>query len=70
MNTAAQQALASNRVQTWSNPQSGVSGQAVPVRAGGNCREVRQTITLEDGSPREETITACRGANGWEVRQT
>ncbi|MGG5812386.1 hypothetical protein [Falsiroseomonas sp. CW058] len=70
MNTAAQQALASNRVQTWSNPQSGVSGQAVPVRASGNCREVRQTITLADGTPREETITACRGANGWEVQQT
>lgn len=31
------------------------------------CRTVTQTITLEDGSKRQEEITACKGPNGWET---
>jgi surface antigen len=72
MNTAAQQALPTGRVQTWSNPQSGVSGSAVasraPAQSGEECRVVRQTVTLANATPQEESITACREPNGWEVR--
>ena len=31
------------------------------------CRTVKQTIVLADGSEKAETVTACQGPNGWEV---
>jgi surface antigen len=37
------------------------------VETGRTCRTVRQTVTLTDGSTREEEVTACQGPNGWEV---
>lgn len=32
------------------------------------CRTIRQTVTLSDGTEHAENITACQGANGWEVK--
>lgn len=37
------------------------------VDAGQTCRTVRQTVTLADGTTREEDVTACQGPNGWTV---
>jgi surface antigen len=37
------------------------------VDAGQTCRTVRQTVTLTDGTTREEDVTACQGPNGWTV---
>ncbi len=36
------------------------------VAAKRTCRTVKQIIITEDGSEREEEITACQGPNGWE----
>jgi surface antigen len=37
------------------------------VAAVGQCKTLRQTITLKDGTTREEEVKACKGANGWET---
>ncbi len=57
---------------SWNNPQSGNSGQIVPVRDGRDtygryCREYQQTITV--GGRRETGYgTACQSQNGdWEI---
>jgi surface antigen len=60
------------QVSNWRNPDSGNSGTVVPTRtyqtrAGRNCREYTQTVTIEG---RTETIrgTACRQYDGtWKV---
>jgi uncharacterized membrane protein YeaQ/YmgE (transglycosylase-associated protein family) len=33
------------------------------------CRVIEQSVTLADGSTTTETITACKGANGWEMQK-
>ena len=33
---------------------------------GRSCKTVRNTITLADGEQRNEDITACKNASGWE----
>jgi surface antigen len=33
----------------------------------GQCKTVKQTITLKDGTTREEEVKACKGPNGWET---
>lgn len=32
------------------------------------CRTVEQAVTLDDGTEKTETLTACKGANGWEIQ--
>lgn len=80
---ATQQAVQSGQPQVWSDPQSGTSGRAEVIRTfttpqsasipssstsqSRPCRTVEQTITLSNGSKRKEQVTACQGANGWEV---
>lgn len=34
------------------------------------CRTVEQSVTLPDGTSKSEKITACKGANGWEMQPT
>jgi surface antigen len=58
---------ATGRGQTWSSPDTGVSGQTRVVATGDTCRTIEQVVTLSDGSQRTEQVRACRGANGWEV---
>lgn len=74
MNEAAQAALDTGKVQTWDNPETDTSGTAKIIktggaaRAGGNCKTVRNTIVLADGSSKQEDVTACKNANGeWEA---
>lgn len=74
MNGAAQAALNTGKVQTWNSPDTDTSGTAKIVKTtpaakgGGNCRTVRNTITLDDGSQQQEDVTACKNANGeWEM---
>lgn len=62
---------------TWSNPQSGASGEnrVVPtpveiLRAnpGKDCRTVEQYLALNGGASRVQTVSACRNENGeWET---
>lgn len=39
----------------------------VSVQAERECRQIEQEIVLADGSSEIETITSCRGPNGWEL---
>lgn len=34
------------------------------------CRTVEQSVMADDGTVQTETITACKGANGWEMQST
>ena len=40
----------------------------VSVEAERKCRTVEQTVTLESGETQTDTVTACKGPNGWEVQ--
>lgn len=58
---------------TWTNPNSGNSGNITPTRTfqnagGGYCREFTQTITV--GGKQEQAVgTACRDAQGtWQIQ--
>ena len=58
--------------QEWSNPESGLSGQTKVVanksgNADGECRDIEQSVTLADGSVKTDTVTACKGPDGWAV---
>jgi surface antigen len=58
---------------SWSNPDSGNRGTVTPTKtyqtaAGQNCREYRQTVTV-DGKTEEAWGTACRQPDGtWVIR--
>jgi surface antigen len=74
MEVAAQDALNSNRVQTWGSPDKKTSGTVRPISTttsaqAGTCRTIQQTVALADGSKHQENVTACKGADGqWEVQ--
>lgn len=42
-----------------------VEHQIAPERV---CRTIKQSVSLSDGKQDSETIEACQGANGWEVK--
>lgn len=74
MNEAAQAALDTGKVQTWDNDETANSGTAKIVKTAsaakgrGDCKTVRNTIVLADGSRKQEDVTACRNADGgWEA---
>lgn len=78
MANATYQAAQSGQTQAWQDPASGTHGQAevlgtstAPQIAGtgngGSCKAIRQTVTLQDGTQRDETVRVCQGANGWQV---
>lgn len=62
----------SGQTQTWSNPDSGVSGSVTPQpayqnNAGSYCREYQQTVMI-DGKEESAYGTACRQPDGsWQV---
>lgn len=43
------------------------STSPVATNTGGECKTVRQTIVLKDGTRQQEDVRVCRGADGWEV---
>lgn len=47
-------------------PSSSSTSQAT-TNNGGECKIVRQTIVLKDGTRQHEDVKVCRGADGWEV---
>ena len=57
---------------TWDNPDSNVSGtvEAGPIddrQAGVQCRVLKQTVVLEDGTSMQEDLEVCREPGGdWE----
>lgn len=64
--------LVSGGTETWSNPQSGVSGTATagnPVqRHGLSCRVVNYLLIFPAGNPeRNRTLVWCKSANGWKI---
>lgn len=74
-NKAAQQALATGKVQRWSNPQTNVSGKSRVVATSSRltdkgrrpCKTVQNSVTLADGSTTSEDMLICQGTNGqWE----
>lgn len=74
MNEAAQAALDTGEVTTWDNGETASSGSAQVLktaptgRGRGECKTVRNTIILADGSRKQEDVTACRNADGgWEA---
>lgn len=78
MEDAAQAALATGEPQGWTSPGNKTSGTATIVPAAGNaqadaganCRTIRNSITLADGTEKQEDVTACEGPDGeWEVQE-
>lgn len=69
---ATRAAFDSGQAKTFSNKQTGVRG-SVKVAAsrvspdGQQCRTVKQEVTLKDGTALAETVSACKGPNGWDV---
>lgn len=74
------QTLDTAEASSWSNPQSGASGEnrVVPtpvaiLRAnpGKDCRTVEQYLALNGGASRVQTVSACRNDAGeWETVET
>jgi surface antigen len=69
---ATRAAFVSGQPKTFSNKQTGVRGSArvaaSRVNPGGQeCRTVKQEVTLKDGTALSETVSACKGPNGWDV---
>ena len=62
--------------QEWENTESGKVGQAKIVQASvdtdtdknSNCREIEQSVALDDGSVVTEKVKACKGEDGsWAI---
>jgi len=64
-------AFVSGRSQQFSGGRSGARGRAEVVSTnnvdGQPCRTVKQEVVLKDGSILSDTVSACRGPNGWQV---
>jgi len=67
MAEATQRALDTGKTQTFNNPNSGVKGQAevIPTseaaqRAPGECKTIRQTVVLKDGTTYTEDVNSCK----------
>jgi surface antigen len=66
---ATRRAFSSGRTQTFSG-RSGRGRAEVTSSStvnGQPCRTVRQEVVLKDGSVLSDTVSACRGPNGWQV---
>lgn len=66
------QAASSGRSSHFRNLHTGVSGSARVVRSsinsvGETCRTVEQEVVLRDGTVSKDTVSACKGKNGWTV---
>lgn len=57
---------------TFSNKQTGVRGSVKVAGSrvdpsGQQCRTVKQEVVLKDGTALTDTVSACKGPNGWDV---
>ncbi len=64
--------FASGQPKTFSNKKTGVRGSAKVAgshvsASGQQCRTVKQEVMLKDGTALSDTVSACKGPNGWEV---
>ncbi|WP_104668766.1 glycine zipper 2TM domain-containing protein [Ensifer adhaerens] len=63
--------IRSGQSKSFRNSKTGVSGKTKVIResnAGGKqCRTVQQNVTLANGQVSQDTVTGCKGANGWSV---
>lgn len=62
MAETSQQAYETNQTQTFTNPDTGVSGTAEVVGADDarNCKTIRQTVVLKDGKTVTEDVKSCK----------
>ena len=65
MAEASQRAYESEQPETFSNPNSGVSGKAEVVQAAqegdsSGCKTIRQTVVLKDGKTVTEDVKSCK----------
>jgi surface antigen len=71
MQATTRQALESGKTRRFRSKRSGVQGRATVVSSqkvsGKQCRTVKQEVVLKDGSTVSDTLSACKGPNGWEV---
>lgn len=67
---ATRRAFVSGRSQRF-HRRSGARGRVDVVRStrvdGKPCRTVKQEVLLKDGRTLSDTVSACRGPNGWQV---
>jgi surface antigen len=69
---STREALASGKTKTFANRKTGVQGTVKVTGSrvndeGRQCRTVQQDVKLKDGSALKDTVSACKGPNGWEV---
>lgn len=64
-------AIRSGKPQRHANKKTGVKMRAEVVSSqkvdGKPCRTIKQEVVLKDGNVVNDTVSACRGPNGWEV---
>lgn len=69
---ATRAAIAGGQPKSFSNKQSGVRGKVTVTRShvndsGQQCRTVKQEVIVKDGTTLSDTVSACKGPNGWDV---
>ena len=68
---ATRAAMVSGKSRRYVSKRTGVSARAQVVSttrsAGRECRTIKQEVVLKDGSVLNDTVSACKGPNGWEV---
>lgn len=69
---ATRQAMSSGGASKFSNSRTGVKGSARVTKtsknpSGQTCRTVTQEVVLKNGSVSRDTVTGCKGLNGWSV---
>lgn len=69
---ATRKAMASGGQSSFSNKRTGVRGATRVTNtsknaSGQTCRTVEQEVVMKDGTVSRDTVTGCKGANGWSV---
>jgi len=72
MANSTRSAMTSGSARSFSNRKTGVRGSAKVIGNSRNasnqpCRTVQQEVVLKDGSVVRDTVTGCKGPNGWSV---
>ena len=65
-------AITSGERKSFSNKKSGVSAKVIVTASivnasGQQCRTVKQEVIVKDGTALSDTVSACKGPNGWDV---
>ena len=67
------QSAETGETKKWSKTETGNSGSAkviktVETEENKTCREIQQTVSLADGTTKQDSVTACKGEDGaWQV---